>query len=289
MQHPAYELTMPARRTTGTIFASPHSGREYPWAFLRRSVLDELTIRSSEDAFVDRLVAAAPDHGAPLLAARAPRAFVDVNRGAEELDAALIRGVRQPSRNPRVSSGLGVIPRVVAGGREIYRGKISHGEAQARLEEHWHPYHARLKALIEESRLLFGQALLVDCHSMPHDAIESLCRHRRAKPEIVIGDRHGAAAGAPFVERIEAVFVAEGFKVARNTPFAGAYTAQAYGQPSRGSHVVQIEIDRALYMNEAELRPNGNFDNMRRILSRIIAELADIGRPDTTGLPLAAE
>ncbi|MCB1347198.1 MAG: N-formylglutamate amidohydrolase [Paracoccaceae bacterium] len=289
MQHPAYELKMPSRRTTGTIFASPHSGREYPWAFLRRSVLGEHAIRSSEDAFVDQLFADAPDHGAPLLAARAPRAFVDVNRGAEELDPALIRGVARVSHNPRVSSGLGVIPRVVGGGREIYRGKISYGEAQARLEEHWHPYHGRLKALIEESRLLFGTALLVDCHSMPHEAIESLCRHRREKPEIVIGDRYGAAAGAEIVERIEAVFLAEGFKVARNTPFAGAYTAQTYGRPSHGSHVVQIEIDRALYMNETELRPNGNFATMRQILARVIAEMAEIGRPDTAGLPLAAE
>jgi len=289
MQHPAFELTMPAGRSTGTIFASPHSGRAYPRAFLRRSVLDQTVIRSSEDAFVDLLVAGAPEHGAPLLAARAPRAFVDVNRGAEELDPALIRGVRRLAHNPRVSSGLGVIPRVVAGGRAIYRGKISHGEAQARLEEHWHPYHAKLQALIEDSRLLFGQALLVDCHSMPHEAIESLCRHRREKPEIVIGDRFGAAADGEIVERIEAAFRAEGFKVARNTPFAGAYTAQAYGRPSRGSHVVQIEIDRSLYMNEKELRPNGNFASMRRILSRIIAELAEIGRPDSAGLPLAAE
>lgn len=289
MQHAAYELTMPAERTTGTIFASPHSGRDYPWAFLRRSVLDEQVIRSSEDAFVDRLVAAAPHHGAPLLAARAPRAFVDVNRGAEELDPALIRGVARTTHNPRVSSGLGVIPRVVGGGRAIYRGKISYGEAQTRLEAHWHPYHTRLKTLIEESRLLFGQALLVDCHSMPHEAIESLCRHRREKPEIVVGDRYGAAAGVEIVEQIEAVFAAEGFRVARNTPFAGAYTAQVYGRPSRGSHVVQVEIDRALYMDEATLRPNAHFDEMRQILGRVIGELARIGRPDALRVPLAAE
>ncbi len=289
MQHPAYELTMPGQRSTGTIFASPHSGRDYPWAFLRRSVLDQHVIRSSEDAFVDLLVGDAPAHGAPLLVARAPRAFVDVNRGAEELDPALIRGVGRAAHNPRVSSGLGVIPRVVAGGREIYRGKISQGEARARLEEHWYPYHARLQALIEEARLLFGRALLVDCHSMPHEAIESLCRHRSQKPEIVVGDRYGAAADGEIVERIEAAFRAEGFKVARNTPFAGAYTAQAYGRPSRGSHVVQIEIDRSLYMNEQELRPNGNFASMQRSLSRIIAELAEIGRPDAARLPLAAE
>ncbi|PIE08397.1 MAG: N-formylglutamate amidohydrolase [Rhodobacterales bacterium] len=289
MQHPAYALTMPNRRTTATIFASPHSGRDYPWAFLRRSVLDEQAIRSSEDAFVDLLVADAPAHGAPLIAARAPRAFVDLNRGAEELDPALIRGVAGGAHNPRVASGLGVIPRVVAGGREIYRGKISLGEVRARLEEHWYPYHAKLQGLIEESRLLFGQALLVDCHSMPHAAIESLCRHRSETPEIVIGDRYGAAAGGSIVERIEAAFRKEGFRVALNTPFAGAYTAQAYGRPSQRSHVVQIEIDRSLYMNERDLCPNGNFGAMQRILGRIIAELAGIGRPEAESAPLAAE
>lgn len=289
MQHPAYELMLPAERTTGTIFASPHSGRNYPWAFLNRSVLDERAIRSSEDAFVDHLVAEAPRHGAPLIAATAPRAYVDVNRGAEELDPALIRGVGRVAHNPRVSSGLGVIPRVVAGGRQIYRGKISLAEAEARLAEHWHPYHGKLQALIEESRAQFGHSLLIDVHSMPHEAVESLCRHREEKPEIVVGDRFGAAAASDIVERVEAVFREEGFKVARNTPFAGAYTAQAYGRPSRGSHVIQIEIDRSLYMDEAALRPNEGYSAMRRTMSRIVAELAAIGRPGRSDVPLAAE
>lgn len=289
MEHPAYELSLPEVRTTSTIFASPHSGRNYPLGFLKRSVLDERAIRSSEDAFVDLLVADAPRYGAPLIAATAPRAYVDVNRGAEELDPALIRGVGRAGHNPRVSSGLGVIPRVVAGGREIYHGKISLGEARARLQDHWYPYHERLHALIEESRASFGQALLVDVHSMPHEAVESLCRHRREKPEIVIGDRFGAAASAEIVGQVEDVFRAEGFKVARNTPFAGAYTAQAYGRPSRRSHVIQIEIDRALYMSEEDLQPNANYSAMQRILSRVVGALAEIGRPATERIPLAAE
>ena len=289
MQHPAYELKMPSRRTTGTIFASPHSGREYPWAFLRRSVLGEHAIRSSEDAFVDQLFDSAPKYGAPFLRAGAPRCFVDLNRGPDELDPALIEGVVRQGHNPRIASGLGVIPRVVSGGRAIYDGKLTRDEAQRRIDLYWRPYHQMLERQLNEAHALFGEAILIDCHSMPHEAIESLCRHRREKPEIVIGDRYGAAAGAEIVERIEAVFLAEGFKVARNTPFAGAYTAQTYGRPSHGSHVVQIEIDRALYMNETELRPNGNFATMRQILARVIAEMAEIGRPDTAGLPLAAE
>ena len=287
MPHPAYQVTMPRLRSTSAVFASPHSGRDYGWSFLRKSVLDERTIRSSEDAFIDMLFAAAPEHGAPLIAATAPRAFVDLNRGAEELDPALIRGIAQSGHNPRVASGLGVIPRVVAGGREIYRGKLSLTETQARLSEYWHPYHARLQGLIDESHALFGQAVVIDCHSMPHEAIDSLCRTRAQKPEVVLGDRFGAAASGAIVERIEAAFRAAGLRVARNTPFAGAYTAQHYGRPSRRQHVVQIEIDRALYMNEVDIRPNGNFAHMTRLLTDIVADIAEIARPDD--VVLAAE
>jgi len=284
----AYELFLPVRRTTSVVFASPHSGRAYGQAFLRRSVLDERTIRSSEDAFVDILFSSAPAHGAPLIAANAPRAFVDLNRGAEELDPALIRGVKRGGHNPRVSAGLGVIPRVVAGGREIYRGKLSLVEVETRLAEHWYPYHAGVQALIDESHALFGEAIVIDCHSMPHEAIETLSRAQDGQPEIVVGDRFGAAADGAIVERIEAAFRAAGFSVARNIPFAGAFTAQHYGRPSRGQHVVQIEIDRALYMDEAGLCPNAGFDRIRQALEGVVAEIAGIGRP-AEELPLAAE
>ncbi|MBV7407893.1 N-formylglutamate amidohydrolase [Maritimibacter sp. DP1N21-5] len=284
---PSYHVAQPSIRSTSVIFASPHSGRDYGWAFQRRSVLDTLTLRSSEDAFVDQLFAGVPTHGAPLITLSAPRAFVDVNRGAEELDPALIKGVEKTGHNPRVSSGLGVIPRVVAGGRAIYRGKLTLAEVQARLDDHWHPYHRRLATLIEESLVLFGQAILVDCHSMPHEAIDSLCRGRRDKPEIVLGDRFGTSAGAEIVEAIEAAFRSEGLKVARNTPFAGAFTTQTYGRPSRGQHALQIEIDRALYMNERTLKPNNNFAPMVALLDRVSADICELGRAQE--LPLAAE
>ena len=288
MPNPAYELFMPNQRTTSVVFSSPHSGRDYGRAFLRRSMLDEVTIRSSEDAFVDLLFSDAPAHGAPLIAARAPRAFVDLNRSADELDPALIRGVKRGAHNPRVSAGLGVIPRVVAGGREIYRGKLPLADVEARLQDHWFPYHARLQRLLDDSHRQFGSAVLLDCHSMPHDAVETLCKSHTAKPEIVLGDRFGASADGELVEQIEMAFREAGFTVARNMPFAGAFTAQHYGRPSRGQHVVQIEIDRSLYMDELRLRPNRQFDDVRRALSAIIAEIAEIGRP-ADELPLAAE
>lgn len=290
MPQAAFDLLMPAHRSTSVVFASPHSGRDYSRAFLRRSVLDERTIRTSEDAFVDQLFNAAPAQGAPLIAARAPRAFIDLNRGADELDPALVRGAKRVGHNPRINAGLGVIPRVVAGGRAIYRGKLTLAEAQARLQEHWHPYHAKVQGLIADATALFGQAILIDCHSMPHEAVENFCRTGTVKPEIVVGDRFGASASAEVVEQIEAAFRDAGFKVGRNTPFAGAYTAQAYGRPGRGHHVVQIEIDRALYMDEARIEPNARFEEVRTLIDKITARIADIGRDEgTQDLRLAAE
>lgn len=283
---PAYTLTMPDVRTTSVVFASPHSGREYPWSFVRRSMLDERTLRSSEDAFVDKLFESAPSFGAPLLSAVHPRAWVDVNRSAEELDPALIEGLKRTAHNPRVASGLGVVPRVVANGRTIYRGKITKREAEARIRDVWQPWHDAIAQLMSESTALFGEAILIDCHSMPHEAIDGLSHSRGSRPEVVLGDRFGAAAGAEIVDRIEAAFVAAGLRVARNAPFAGAFVTQHYGRPNRGQHVVQIEIDRALYMNEAMIRPNGNFTAFARLMSVVAGKIAQIGRRD---IPLAAE
>ncbi|MBC7141978.1 MAG: N-formylglutamate amidohydrolase [Rhodobacteraceae bacterium] len=286
MARAPYQLTMPERRRTGVVFASPHSGRDYPAQFLRTSVLDERTIRSSEDAFVDTLLDGVPALGAPLLAATVPRAFLDLNRAADELDPALIDGVRLAAHNPRVASGLGVIPRVVAGGRAIYRGKMSRDEAEARIDAFWRPYHGRLADLLETARGTFGEAILVDMHSMPHEAMDSIASAGARRPEIVLGDRFGAAAAPHVMDRIEAAFERAGFRTLRNAPFAGAYITQTYGRPSRGFHAVQIEIDRALYMNEREVRPNGNFMSFRRTLHSILADIAEIGRGE---ISLAAE
>ncbi len=281
----AYRLNMPDIRTTSVVFASPHSGNEYPWSFVRRSVLDERTLRSSEDAFVDVLFATAPYHGAPLLTAVAPRAWIDVNRSLDELDPALIEGVKKTAHNPRIASGLGVVPRVVANGRAIYRGKLTRKEAEQRIADHWKPWHDALQTLISDSLALFGEAMLIDCHSMPHEAIESLSS-RGPKPEIVLGDRFGAAASSEVVDRIESAFTAAGLNVARNAPFAGAFVTQHYGRPARNQHVVQIEIDRSLYMNEQAIRPNNNFDAFAKLIDRVVRDVTDIGRAD---IPMAAE
>ena len=267
--------------------ASPHSGRRYGAQFLRASVLNEVQIRSSEDAYVDLLIENAPDQGIPLLLAEAPRAFVDLNRAREELDPALIRNLPRGALNPRVSSGLGVIPRVVANGRAIYRGKISRREAEDRLTEIWQPYHDALRTLIESARTGFGQAILIDMHSMPHEAIESVTQSGQKPPQIVLGDRFGAACAASITDAVQAIFEAEGLRVARNTPFAGAYITQTYGRPSQGKHAIQIEIDRALYLDEANVRPNRHYEDFRALMHRVVMRFAQLG--DGIAVPLAAE
>ncbi len=280
MPDSAYHLARPKARTTSVVFASPHSGRNYPEAFLRRAVLDAREIRSSEDAFVDLLYADAPDHGAPLLTACAPRAYLDLNRGPDELDSALIEGVRRNAHNPRIASGLGVIPRVVANGRYIYKGKISLAEAHTRIANCWRPYHDQLQTLLDESNNAFGEAILIDCHSMPHEALQNVGPPGAARPDVVLGDRFGATAAASVVEQVEAAFASAGLRVARNMPFAGAFITQHYGRPSKQQHAIQVELDRALYMDEQTLKPHADFDAFKTLLNGVIAELTDIGRPE---------
>lgn len=281
-----YTLSVPDTQTTSVVFASPHSGRYYSSAFLEGSVLDEMTVRSSEDAFVDQLVEVAPSCGAPLLSAVWPRAYIDLNRSPDEFDPSLIKGVRNVSHNPRISSGLGVIPRVVSNGRAIYSGKMSLTEAAQRIENCWKPYHAKLDGLMTGTRAKFGDAILIDCHSMPHEAVDAVVQPGKPRPQVVLGDRFGASASGEIVERIEQVFLEAGLCVSRNAPFAGAYIAQHYGRPSRGMHAIQIEIDRSLYLDETTVQPNENFTAFQDLMSGIVSEIADIGQPR---LPLAAE
>jgi len=286
MYDSVYNLTMPLRPDSSVIFASPHSGRDYPAEFLRRTILDAHTIRSSEDAFVDELFATAPMQGAPLLVARVPRAFIDFNRAEDELDPALIAGAPRRPINPRINSGLGVIPRVVANGRAIYAGKLPLSEAEDRLARYWRPWHSRIDSLMSSAVARYGEAILIDCHSMPHEALDGAAFAGRPRPQVVLGDRFGASARGDIVDGIEAAFAAAGFRVARNAPFAGAFSAERYGRPAERRHVVQIEIDRAIYLDERRIEKGPGFADAKRRLALVISEIAAIGRQ---ARPLAAE
>lgn len=282
----AYDLCRPDPVTTGVIYSSPHSGCAYPEDFLQDSILSPELLRSSEDAFVDRLFDAAPGHGAPLLRAVKPRAWIDLNRACDELDPGVVDGIARGAHNPRVASGLGVIPRVVSGGRPIYSGKIARGVARARIDADWRPYHRCLSDLVREARRRFGRAILIDCHSMPHEALEGTSAAAR-RPDVVLGDRFGAAAAPGVMDAVEAAIVEAGFSVSRNAPFAGAYIAQHYGRPAHGVHVIQIEIDRRLYMDETTISPHAGFDAIKARIDRIVARISDLGRPDRALLEAA--
>lgn len=284
-----YTLASPAEQTAPLVLSSPHSGRHYPADFLRASQLDDRQIRSSEDAWIDDLWGGAPGMGVPLLAAVMPRAFIDLNRSPDELDPAVVEDVRHVAHNPRISSGLGIIPRVVAGGRAIASGKMPRSEAEARIERWWRPYHARLAGLMEETEARFGVAVLIDCHSMPREAVEGHPAARSQRPDVVLGDRFGTTADRGFVDRVEAILRAEGLSVLRNTPFAGAYIAQTYGNPSRRRHAVQIEIDRGLYMDERTLRRHDGYPAMHAMIGRITLSLMEAARDLARPGELAAE
>ncbi|WP_081972891.1 N-formylglutamate amidohydrolase [Paracoccus sanguinis] len=267
------ELTRPARWRAGVVLASPHSGRDYPPWFLAESVLDPLALRSSEDAYVDRLIAPAVAAGAVTLAARVPRVVVDLNRGPDDLDPAAIDGLPPRRLDARILSGLGVVPRVVARGRPIRHGKLSEAEARRRIEAYWRPYHAALAAVMDEAVATFGRAVLIDVHSMPREALSHL---NAPRPDIVLGDRNGASADPGVSARVHGALTGAGFRVRRNSPFAGAFVAAAYGRPGQNRHVVQIEIDRGLYLDEAMVRPHAGYAGFADRFARVVAELAGI-------------
>jgi N-formylglutamate deformylase len=221
-----------------------------------------------------------------LLTATAPRAYVDLNRGPEELDPCIVEDAKNPFSNPRIASGLGVIPRVVSEGRQIQDGKLSMKQALARIDRVYYPYHQLLEELLAQAKLRFGIALLIDCHSMPSDALQNAMAPGGRRPDIILGNRFGASASSAVFDIVEAAFKNEGFIVGRNTPFAGGYITQKFGTPSKGQHVVQVEINRKLYMNEDSITKNAHFEDVRTRLSNASFEICEKLLPSAS---LAAE
>jgi N-formylglutamate amidohydrolase len=283
----AFVIDRPARQTVAAVFASPHSGRHYPAEFVGASRLDATAIRRSEDAFVDRLFDFVPEHGAPLLSARFPRAYVDANRDPFELDPDMFED-RLPDyadvASPRVAAGLGTVARVVASGADIYRAKLRVAEALGRIETCYKPYHAALTALVEDTRRQFGVCLLVDCHSMPSVGGPMDRDPGGRRVDMVLGDRHGAACAPEVVKLAERTLSGLGYRVLRNAPYAGGYTTRHYGRPSVGIHAMQIEINRALYMDETRICPGPGFAALARDLATLVAVLARIDLRDVATL-----
>jgi N-formylglutamate amidohydrolase len=271
------EILQPQSQTVPLVFASPHSGSNYPPEFVAASRLDPLALRRSEDCFVDRLFRAAPDHGAPLLRALFPRAFIDPNREPFELDPAMFEDPLPSYANTasaRVAAGLGTIARVVANGQEIYRNKLRFAEAAERIGAYYRPYHRALQDLLEASRQRFGCYLLIDCHSMPSVGGPMDPDAGRGRADFVIGDCFGSSCNDAVAAAVETALKDMGFTVLRNRPYAGGFTTSHYGKPSSGLHAVQIEINRALYMDEAAIAPHAGLETLAAKMTQLIAVLA---------------
>ncbi|MBL8572578.1 MAG: N-formylglutamate amidohydrolase [Hyphomicrobiaceae bacterium] len=284
-----YEVLMPERQSRPFVFNSPHSGTAYPQAFLEASRLDSRAIRRSEDAFVDELVAGVVDLGAPLMRAHFPRAFLDLNREPYELDPKMFRG-RLPAyvnaRSTRVAGGLGTIARIVAENEEIYAGLLEVEEALQRIETLYKPYHERLRKLLARTHVDFGFAVLIDCHSMP-----SMIRGQdpRNRPDIILGDRYGTSCSPDLTAAAVDALEDLGYRVARNKPYAGGFITEHYGKPGKGLHALQLEINRAVYMDERSLEPTADFARVQADLTRMAECLFEVAGEQFGPSALAAE
>ncbi|HKJ74130.1 MAG TPA: N-formylglutamate amidohydrolase [Alphaproteobacteria bacterium] len=272
---PPYEIMAPQGAPIPFVLSSPHSGSYYPDELLAQSRLDQRMLRLSEDSYVDEIFGLAPTLGAPLLKAVYSRAYVDPNREPFELDPEMFA---EPlpgyinSRSDRVAIGFGTVAREVARGISIYRGKLHYAEALSRIERIYFPYHRALEKLLDETRARFGQAILIDCHSMPSSGLAAF--GPQGSPDIVLGDRFGQSCRAGLMVEAEAALKALGYKVVRNHPYAGGFITEQYGRPADGIHALQIEINRRLYMDERTLVKLPGLDRLRQDMGRLIAHLA---------------
>ncbi len=285
---PAFEILHPVVHSAPFVFNSPHSGRSYPRGFLEQSRLDALTIRRSEDCYVDELYAFAPRLGAPLLKANFPRAWLDLNREPYELDPKMFRD-SLPSyantRSVRVAGGLGTVPRLVAEGQEIYTRRLCYAEAEARINGVYKPYHETLRNMIARTHGHFGYAVLIDCHSMPANVRTG----DNEKPDFIIGDRFGASAAPELTRTAISILRRMGYTVAVNKPYAGGFITEHYGRPARGLHALQVEVNRGLYMNEATLERTAGYEALREDLAWFCGELMALPDRLFADMRLAAE
>ena len=279
--HPSdayFEILAPSAWTAPAVFNSPHSGRKYPADLMRMTRLSAHALRKSEDCYIDELFMACVDLGAPLLRAHVPRAYIDLNREAYEFDprmfACELPGFMNTS-SPRVVGGLGTIPRLVAEGEEIYRERLSLGDALRRVDTIYRPYHRTLKALLDEVLANTGSVLLLDCHSMPSNATNFISPPHLTAMDIVIGDRYGAACPEEITGFVEDLLRAHGLRVVRNKPYAGGFITQNYGSPLLGRNALQIEINRALYMDETRFEKTRDFEALQKTLRDTIQSVLE--------------
>jgi N-formylglutamate amidohydrolase len=286
---PIMEVREPDGPLSAFVVNSPHSGRVYPASFMALSRLTNAAIRRSEDCFVDELFSGCVALGAPMLSAKFPRAYIDVNREPFELDPKMFIEILPSyvnSQSLRVGGGLGTIPRIVGDGIEIYRGRMPFSEALGRIETIYRPYHAELKRLLMRARQRHGEAFLIDCHSMPGSIRVG---ERGTRPDFIVGDRFGTSASRQISEMALHSLRALGFTAAYNKPYAGGFITEHYGRPVSGLHALQIEVSRSLYMDEQSFTKSAGFDGLRRVITVFLDNFMSMAGVDRNYPPLAAE
>lgn len=284
-EHPSLDnpidVIEPPRLESPIVVSSPHSGSRYPAELMAMTVLSRTALRRSEDCYVDELFSSAPAAGVPLIRANYPRAFVDLNREPYELDPTMFSDDLPNFANttsPRVAAGLGTIARIVASQKEIYANKLTWAQAQRRIESLYKPYHTALRRLVNTARDQFGYCILIDCHSMPSAGLPD-GKGRVGEPvDIVLGDRNGLSCASSITEETEQAFERMGYSVIRNNPYAGGFTTQHYGDPLNGVHAIQIELNRALYVDENSLNRKPGFATLKSDLTKFLDALAAYSR-----------
>lgn len=267
--------TDPTGPDVGIVVDSPHSGRIYPEDFGYGCSFANL--RSAEDAYVDELCASAPSAGASLLVADFPRAYVDPNRNEDDLNPALISGqCRRPLQpGPKTLMGIGLIREKLANGDTIYARHLRPEEVERRLNDYFHPYHRALSTLIEKKKQRFGQVWHLNMHSMAsHANAVTPDAGGERDYDMVLGDLEGVSCESRLIDLVYATLSDRGYRVRLNDPYKGAAITRRYGRPQDGVHTLQIEMNRALYLDERTTKKTAGFAALESSLSHLFAVLA---------------
>ncbi|MGH1399186.1 MAG: N-formylglutamate amidohydrolase [Alphaproteobacteria bacterium] len=275
-------IRKPSVKALPLVFDSPHSGRVYPPEF--DYACDFNLLERAEDRFVEELFAAVPEYGAVFLAAEFPRSFVDVNRAIDDIDPQILDGAwgGDFAINPtaRSDAGIGLIRRLIKPGIPLYKSKLSSAEVMRRIEEYYRPYHTALADLIEDAHYRFGQVFHINCHSMPAATAVpkrpiGLWGSRSKAVDFVLGDRDGTTCDPAFTRAVKKFVESMGYSCTINDPFKGVALVAEYSNPLRGYHSLQIEVNKALYMDEETCEQNAGFARVQADIERLIGFIAE--------------
>ena len=274
---PAFTSHGPAAPVQPLFLDSPHSGFDFPDDF--GSLLGEFDLRDGEDCFVDELYLPATERGVTLVAACAPRTYIDLNRHAGDIDLELIEGGRWPGEHvPSGKARLGkaLVWRTLDDGRPIYDRKLRVDEVQRRIDRFHRPYHAAVRERIAATHARFGASWHIDCHSM--NAVSGAQGEGGAgvaRADFVVGDRDGTTCDAEFTELVRGTLAAMGYDVRVNDPYKGVELVRAYSNPAEGRMSLQLEINKRLYMDEATRAKNAHFQTLQRQLLELVDAVLD--------------